>query len=104
MVLEKLVDIVESKLIHEGIDIADFKLLVSVLDNAEEFIKKQLLPFVEVSERDSEQSFLGDFFCEAKDKFSYKILEQAKQRKVMDYINRMHKNALTVELKESLEN
>ena len=37
-----------------------------------------------------------------KDRFPKKILEQTKQRKVMDYFNRMHKNALTVELKESL--
>lgn len=103
-IMEKLVDIVESKIIHEGVDMNDFKQLVSVLENAHDYIKNHLLGFVEVEERISEESYLGDLFCEAKDKFPIKMLEEAKQRKVMDYLNRMHKNALTVEMKESLEN
>ena len=104
IILEKLIDLVESKFIHEGVDIGDFKLVISVLENAEEFIKKQLFSFVEVDERISEACFLGDFFCDVKDRYQLRVVEQAKHKKVLDYLNRMHKNALTVELKESLEN
>lgn len=34
IIIQKLVDIIDTKLIHEGIDIAEIKLIVGVLENA----------------------------------------------------------------------
>ena len=35
IIFEKLIDICESKFIHEGVQLSDFKLIISVLENAE---------------------------------------------------------------------
>ena len=51
IILEKLIDICESKFIHEGVQLSDFKLIISVLENAEEFISKQMFSFLHVEDR-----------------------------------------------------
>lgn len=92
--MEKLLDIIDTKVIHEGIDISEIKQIVGVLENAELFLEKQILLITTMS--GCRESFLAEFFSELQNRFPLKIVEVGKKRKLMDYLNKMHKNALTV--------
>jgi hypothetical protein len=46
---------------------------------------------------------LCEFFQSLKDRYPIKIIEVVRKRKLIDYLNKTHKNSLNVELRESLE-
>lgn len=92
-----MVDICDMKVINDHLGISDIKLLIGMMENTEAFVNKQIQELVSVvDDKQAEvQGFMGDFFSQLSSRFPVKILENAKKRKLMDYLNKMHKSVLS---------
>lgn len=88
VIYERVLELVELKVIYDSMELHDFKQLINVLETEEEFIEKHLSRFLEIGAKDT---FLEQIVGTYIGKFDLGVVRRAKEEKVLSFLNRTHR-------------